>query len=72
MKTIFLPPGVQANLFEKHGTYPRQLPDWPATLIEELWEERNIAPEEEIDRIDRHMERIVTNVINKEKIDVKQ
>lgn len=59
MKSIFLPPGVQIRLNERLGNVPRQLPDAAAEIIEELWEERNIAPDEDIDRIDRRMERIV-------------
>ena len=58
LKDTFLPPGVQAALFARLGTYPRQLPIADAAKIEALWLKRNNCPEDEIETIDMEMEEI--------------
>ena len=58
LKSVFLPPGVQAKLYERLGTCPRQLPIAAVTQIDALWMRRNQCDESEIDAIDAQMEEI--------------
>lgn len=64
MKDIFLPPGVQAKMFERFGRCPRQAGDETAAKIEALWLRRNNAPEEELDAIDKEMESLAAEAAN--------
>lgn len=55
MTNYFLPPGVQRIIHETLGYVPQAVPEATAKHIEELWAERNRAPDEDLDRIDRLM-----------------
>lgn len=61
MKTtdIFLPPGVQARLFERLGHSPRTGTVLQAAAIDLLWRDRNKADENEIDVIDSGMLKVM-------------
>lgn len=56
---IFVPPGIQANLWHRLGTIPRQATPAIAKKIKALWQTRNNAPEEQLQAIDAKMEQIV-------------
>jgi uncharacterized protein YcgI (DUF1989 family) len=58
LKSVFLPPGVQARLLFTRGICPWQLPEDAVAKIDALWARRNIAPEKELAGIDAEMERI--------------
>jgi hypothetical protein len=53
--SVFLPPGVQAKLYEVLGNCPRMLPADAAQKITTLWTRRNNCPEEELDSLDKQM-----------------
>ncbi|MDI9380587.1 MAG: hypothetical protein QM845_06855 [Verrucomicrobiota bacterium] len=55
MREIFVPPGVQARLFERIGLCPRQASESTAKRIELLWQKRNTADEGEVADIDNQM-----------------
>lgn len=58
---IFLPPGVQQNLFARLRTnaIPRQATPALAAKINALWMARNNAPEQDLAAIDARMEELV-------------
>lgn len=64
---VFVPPGVQANLFRRLGYCPRQLRPAAKRKIEALWIERNQAPEMEIQSIDEKIESIAVNDVMAER-----
>jgi len=55
MREIFVPPGVQARLFERMGVCPRQASEQTAKRIEALWQKRNASDESEVVGIDNQM-----------------
>jgi hypothetical protein len=56
---IFLPPRVQARLYDVLGYCPHRLPADAAAHITALWAIRNAAAETELDNIDDKMEAVV-------------
>jgi hypothetical protein len=52
----FLPPGVQAKMYQRIGRCPRQLPVRQHNAIMRLWQTRNNCREDEITKIDGRME----------------
>lgn len=45
---VFLPPGVQARLFQRFGKTPSRAPKSVSEKIDQLWQERNVAPEDRV------------------------
>jgi hypothetical protein len=64
MKDVFLPPGIQAKMFQRFGRCPREASEETAAKIEALWLRRNNAPEEELDSIDHTMEELAVEALN--------
>ncbi len=58
---IFVPPGVQARLYQRLGLCPRQGTPGVAAKIKSLWLRRNNCPENEIESIDDKMEQIMVD-----------
>jgi hypothetical protein len=58
-EAIFLPPGVEARLYDALGYCPHRLPTDAATKIEALLQVRDNASESELDGIDEAIEAVV-------------
>jgi hypothetical protein len=56
---IFLPPGVEARLYDALGYRPHRLPTDAAMKIEALLQVRDDATESELDGIDEAIEAVV-------------
>jgi hypothetical protein len=65
VKDMFLPPGVQARLWERFGFVPRQADETTVAQVEALWLKRNQAPEEQLTTIDDEMYRLAALVVEK-------